>query len=393
MLLVSKIKVLRIINRFSLGGPSFHVILLTKYLNSTYETALVGGVPEPGEADSYYLLEKYDLEATILPELRRDLNFLSDIRAYFKLKKIIEDYKPDIVHTHASKAGALGRLAAHHCGVKIIIHTYHGHVFHSYFGKIKTTFYKIVERYLAKITTGIIAISETQKYELSEIFKIAPKDKIEVIPLGLDLSAFVEKSNESRLKARKKLSLSSDEVAIGIIGRLAPIKDHHFFLDAIELVLSKTKIKIRVFIVGDGTEKFSIQERVNEINSKYPGKIKMTSWIREMVPIYHALDLVCLSSKNEGTPVSLIEAQAAGLPVLSNDVGGVRDIVKNGKSGYIVPKNNLQAYTEKLLELIESPELRTQMGGCQKDEILKRYQYQRLVDDMRQYYNKLIAQS
>jgi glycosyltransferase involved in cell wall biosynthesis len=390
---VSKIKVLRIINRFSLGGPSFHVILLTKYLNSTYETALVGGVPEPGEADSYYLLEKYDLEATILPELRRDLNFLSDIRAYFKLKKIIEDYKPDIVHTHASKAGALGRLAAHHCGVKIIIHTYHGHVFHSYFGKIKTTFYKIVERYLAKITTGIIAISETQKYELSEIFKIAPKDKIEVIPLGLDLSAFVEKSNESRLKARKKLSLSSDEVAIGIIGRLAPIKDHHFFLDAIELVLSKTKIKIRVFIVGDGTEKFSIQERVNEINSKYPGKIKMTSWIREMVPIYHALDLVCLSSKNEGTPVSLIEAQAAGLPVLSNDVGGVRDIVKNGKSGYIVPKNNLQAYTEKLLELIESPELRTQMGGCQKDEILKRYQYQRLVDDMRQYYNKLIAQS
>lgn len=393
MLLVSKIKVLRIINRFSLGGPSFHVILLTKYLNSTYETALVGGVPEPGEADSYYLLEKYDLEATILPELRRDVNFLSDIRAYFKLKKIIEDYKPDIVHTHASKAGALGRLAAHHCGVKIIIHTYHGHVFHSYFGKIKTTFYKIVERYLAKITTGIIAISETQKYELSEIFKIAPKDKIEVIPLGLDLSAFVEKSNESRLKARKKLSLSSDEVAIGIIGRLAPIKDHHFFLDAIELVLSKTKIKIRVFIVGDGTEKFSIQERVNEINSKYPGKIKMTSWIREMVPIYHALDLVCLSSKNEGTPVSLIEAQAAGLPVLSNDVGGVRDIVKNGKSGYIVPKNNLQAYTEKLLELIESPELRTQMGGCQKDEILKRYQYQRLVDDMRQYYNKLIAQS
>jgi glycosyltransferase involved in cell wall biosynthesis len=390
---VSKIKVLRIINRFSLGGPSFHVILLTKYLNSTYETALVGGVPEPGEADSYYLLEKYDLEATILPELRRDVNFLSDIRAYFKLKKIIEDYKPDIVHTHASKAGALGRLAAHHCGVKIIIHTYHGHVFHSYFGKIKTTFYKIVERYLAKITTGIIAISETQKYELSEIFKIAPKDKIEVIPLGLDLSAFVEKSNESRLKARKKLSLSSDEVAIGIIGRLAPIKDHHFFLDAIELVLSKTKIKIRVFIVGDGTEKFSIQERVNEINSKYPGKIKMTSWIREMVPIYHALDLVCLSSKNEGTPVSLIEAQAAGLPVLSNDVGGVRDIVKNGKSGYIVPKNNLQAYTEKLLELIESPELRTQMGGCQKDEILKRYQYQRLVDDMRQYYNKLIAQS
>lgn len=393
MLLVSKIKVLRIINRFSLGGPSFHVILLTKYLNSTYETALVGGVPEPGEADSYYLLEKYDLEATILPELRRDLNFLSDIRAYFKLKKIIEDYKPDIVHTHASKAGALGRLAAHHCGVKIIIHTYHGHVFHSYFGKIKTTFYKIVERYLAKITTGIIAISETQKYELSEIFKIAPKDKIEVIPLGLDLSAFGEKSNESRLKARKKLSLSSDEVAIGIIGRLAPIKDHHFFLDAIELVLSKTKIKIRVFIVGDGTEKFSIQERVNEINSKYPGKIKMTSWIREMVPIYHALDLVCLSSKNEGTPVSLIEAQASGLPVLSNDVGGVRDIVKNGKSGYIVPKNNLQAYTEKLLELIESPELRTQMGGCQKDEILKRYQYQRLVDDMRQYYNKLIAQS
>lgn len=390
---VSKIKVLRIINRFSLGGPSFHVILLTKHLNSTYETNLIGGVPEPGEADSYYLLEKYDLEATILPELRRDLSFLSDIRAYYKIKKIIEDYKPDIVHTHASKAGALGRLAAHRCGVKTIIHTYHGHVFHSYFGKIKTTFYKLVERYLAKKTTGIIAISESQKYELADIFKIASRDKIDVIPLGLDLSAFAEKSDESRLKARTKLALASDEVAIGIIGRLAPIKDHHFFLDAVELVLSKTKMKIRVFIVGDGTEKFSIQERVNEINDKYPGAIKMTSWIRDMAPIYHALDLVCLSSKNEGTPVSLIEAQAAGLPVLSNDVGGVRDIVKNGHSGYIVPKNNLQAYSEKLLELIKSSELRTQMGGYHKEEILKRYQYQRLVDDIRQYYNKFAKKS
>ena len=132
------IKVLRIINRFNLGGPTFNAALLTRYLDDDFETLLIGGVPDEGETDSLHILEQYDVKPIIIPELIRNPNPASDRKAYLKIKAIIEEFKPDIVHTHASKAGVLGRKAAISCGVKTIVHTYHGHVFHSYFGKLKT---------------------------------------------------------------------------------------------------------------------------------------------------------------------------------------------------------------------------------------------------------------
>ena len=387
-----KIKVLRIIHRFSISGPPFHVALLTKFLGSEYETKLIGGIPDQGEADSFYVLEKYQVEAVVIPELRRSINPLSDFKAYLRIKQIIRDYQPDIVHTHASKAGALGRLAAYHAGSKIIVHTYHGHVFHSYFGKFKTLVYKFVERYLAKKSTGIIAISESQKQELSDVFHICPKNKIKVIPLGLDLDGFANKSSDSRSNARSTLKIQPDEIAVGIIGRLAPIKDHLFFLDVVERLLESTLQKVKVFVVGDGTEKETILEKANFINAKFPNSIFLTSWIRDMVPVYHALDVVCLTSKNEGTPVTLIEAQSSALPVVSTDVGGVRDLIVDKVTGFVVPKNNLSAYTEKLLSLIESEELRLQFGLAGQKIVLDKYKYQRLVADMEDYYSILLNQ-
>lgn len=387
-----KIKVLRIIHRFSISGPPFHVALLTKFLGSKYETKLIGGIPDQGEADSFYVLEKYQVEAVVIPELRRSINPLSDFKAYLRIKQIIRDYQPDIVHTHASKAGALGRLAAHHAGSKIIVHTYHGHVFHSYFGKVKTLVYKFVERYLAKKSTGIIAISESQKQELSDVFHICPKDKIKVIPLGLDLDGFANKSAESRLNARHTLNIEPNEIAVGIIGRLAPIKDHLFFLDVVERLLESTVQKVKVFVIGDGTEKDTILEKAKSINAKFPNSIFLTSWIRDMVPVYHALDVVCLTSKNEGTPVTLIEAQSSALPVVSTDVGGVRDLIVDKVTGFVVPKNNLSTYTEKLKSLVESEELRLQFGLAGQKIVLNKYKYQRLVADMEDYYSILLNQ-
>jgi glycosyltransferase involved in cell wall biosynthesis len=390
---MKKIKVLRIINRFNIGGPTFHVTLLTKFMGEPFETKLIGGVPDAGESDSLHVLREYDLEPIVLEELKRDPSFSSDRKAYKKIKQIIEEYKPDIVHTHAAKAGALGRRAAQKCGVPIIIHTFHGHVFHSYFGKVKTAIFKQIERSLAKKSTGIIAISEQQKKELSEIHKICPADKIEVIPLGLDLTKFNTNKVENRAKLRTELGLTENEIAIAIIGRLAPVKDHGFFLDAIEKVAEKTSKNIRVFIAGDGSERAIIEQRANDINSKFKGLIHFTSWIEDIAPFNHAMDIVCLSSKNEGTPVSLIEAQAAGVPVISTNVGGVKDIVKEGETGFVVEQNGLEAYANKLLELVEDETLRSKMAENGWDHVGEKFHYTRLVRNIEDYYLRLLQKA
>lgn len=381
---------MRIINRFNIGGPTFHVTLLTKHLGAPFETKLIGGTPDVGEGDSLHVLREYAVEPIIIDELQRNPNFSSDRKAYKKIKQIIEEYKPDIVHTHAAKAGALGRRAAHKCGVPIIIHTFHGHVFHSYFSKIKTAIYKQIERSLAKKSTGIIAISEQQKLELSEIHKICPAEKIEIIPLGLDLTKFNSNKSENRARMRKELNLLDDEVALAIIGRLAPVKDHLFFLDVIENVATKTTKKIRVFIVGDGSERATIENKAEEINKKFQNLITFTSWIEDVAPLNHAMDIVCLTSKNEGTPVSLIEAQAAGVPVISTNVGGVKDIIEDGKTGFIVEPNDLISYTEKLLNLIEHESLRKNMSENGWSHVGEKYHYTRLVRNIEDYYLRLL---
>jgi glycosyltransferase involved in cell wall biosynthesis len=387
---MQKIKVLRIINRFNIGGPTFHVTLLTKYLAEPFETKLIGGIPDVGESDSLHVLREYDVEPIVLEELQRNPNFSSDRKAYKKIKQIIQEYKPDIVHTHAAKAGALGRRAALKCGVPVIIHTFHGHVFHSYFGKLKTTIFKRIERSLAKKSTGIIAISEAQKKELSDIHKICPAEKIEVIPLGLDLTKFNTNKTENRMRLREELGLDANEIAIAIIGRLAPVKDHAFFLQTIEQVAEKTSKKIRVFIVGDGSERSNIEQRTHTINQRFPGLITLTSWIEDVAPFNHAMDIICLTSKNEGTPVSLIEAQAAGVPVVSTNVGGVIDIVAQGETGFVVEQNDLAAYTNKLLELIESDSLREKMSSRGWKHVGEKYHYTRLASNIEEYYMRLL---
>jgi glycosyltransferase involved in cell wall biosynthesis len=271
--------------------------------------------------------------------------------------------------------------------------------YHSYFSwaclslllwQIKTAIFKQIERSLAKKSTGIIAISEQQKKELSEIHKICPADKIEVIPLGLDLTKFNTNKVENRAKLRTELGLTENEIAIAIIGRLAPVKDHGFFLDAIEKVAEKTSKNIRVFIAGDGSERAIIEQRANDINSKFKGLITFTSWIEDIAPFNHAMDIVCLSSKNEGTPVSLIEAQAAGVPVISTNVGGVKDIVEEGETGFVVEPNDLEAYANKLLELVEDETLRSKMAENGWDHVGEKFHYTRLVRNIEDYYLRLL---
>lgn len=234
-------KILRILNRFNLGGPTYNVAYLTKYISKEYQTILIGGLKEDSEGSSEYILNNLGISYTIIPEIRREINLRRDFQALRKLIKIIQTEKPDIVHTHASKAGMLGRMAAIYCGVPYIFHTFHGHVFHSYFGKIKTSVFIVIERFLAKKSTTIIAISENQKYELGTLYKICPPEKIEVVPLGFDLRRFSEDTISKRATFRSKYNIAPDEIAIGIVGRLAKVKNHKLFIDAIALCNNKNK--------------------------------------------------------------------------------------------------------------------------------------------------------
>lgn len=385
-----KIKVLRIINRFNIGGPTYNATFLTRFISDDFETLLVGGLPDEGETDSLHVLKEYGVVPLLIDEMKRQPSFQNDRKAYLRIKEIIKEYQPDIVHTHASKAGALGRKAALNCKVPIIVHTFHGHVFHSYFGKLKTTVFKLIERRLAKKSTGIIAISDLQKKELSKDHKICKDYKITVIPLGFDLKKFNDNLEVNRELTRNNFSIAKEEVAIAIVGRLAPIKNHQFFLDVIQEISTKISKKVAVFIVGDGSEREAIENRILQMNLGANIRVEMTSWIKEIGVFNAGMDIMCLTSNNEGTPVSLIEAQAACIPVITTDVGGVKDIILDGETGFVVPKNSIKKYTEKLLVLIEDENKRKKMSQNGWSFVEHKFHYTTLVKNMETYYKKLL---
>ena len=389
------IKVLRIINRFNIGGITYNVSYLSKYLEDDFETLLVGGPEEEGEDSSLYIPEGLGLKPRVLHEFQREINLKSDYKAYKEIKKIIREFKPDIVHTHASKAGAIGRLAAIDCNVPIIVHNFHGHVFHSYFGKLKTAFYKTIERYLAKHSTAIIAISNKQKQELSEVFHIAPKDKIHVVPLGFDLTKFTLNKEKNRKEFREKYNLKDDQLAIGIIGRLAPIKNHSLFIEAIAYLKQKGISNFKAFIIGDGDTRDVITEscKINNVtwsnNPTDDVDVIFTSWITNVEWALHGLDIVTLTSLNEGTPVSIIEAQAAGKYVVSTNVGGIEDVL-HPECGLLSDITDKPLFFNNLHSACTQKEYLQKSSEKGEKWALSKFSYMRLVDDMRQLYSHLL---
>jgi len=383
-------KILRIINRFNLGGPTYNAAYLTKYLEPDYETLLIGGQHDESEKSSMHILDNLGLKPIIIPEMQRSLNPYKDQIAFKKIQNIIKEFKPDIVHTHAAKAGALGRRAAYKMGVNQIYHTFHGHVFHSYFGNFKTRIFKEIEKNLAKKSTKIIAISEIQKSELSKIHKICPENKIEVIPLGFDLERFNTDKDSKRKEFRKKWNLKENEIAIGIIGRLVPIKNHKFFIDAVQEVLKNSKVPIRAFIVGDGEEKQNIINYIKNKNLDFslnynPATFHLTSWIKEIDRVNSGMDIICLTSLNEGTPVSLIEAQASGKPIVSTKTGGIENIVLENKTALLSEKNDLHNFSKNLLSLVNDSNKRKLFSkfGLEKS---KDFHYDQLVNNIKNLY-------
>lgn len=395
------IKVLRITNRFNLGGPTYNVAYLSKYLDAPYETKLIGGMKDESEASSEYILDQIGVEREVITEMRRSINPFQDIIAYRKIRSIIREYKPDIVHTHAAKSGTLGRLAAIHEKVPIVLHTFHGHVFHSYFGTFKTSIFKTIERWLAKNSSGVVCISDEQAREISEEHRICERKKTRVIPLGFNLDRFTTDQDQKRKKFRSIYNLNESDIAIGIVGRLVPIKNHALFVDMIQEIMKQTEgKKCRFFIIGDGESRESIEQYCTEkgigfTQNKAPEAdhpLCFTSWIKEVDEVYAGLDIVCLTSNNEGTPVSLIEALAASKPVVSTRVGGIEDIVENGNSGLLSEPGDRVAFSENVLNLIKRSDLRQSFGEKGKTSVLEKYSYKRLVKDMKVFYDQLISE-
>ena len=389
-------RILRILNRFNLGGPTYNAAYLSKYMPSEFETLLIGGQKAESEASSLHITEDLGLDPIVIPTMLRELNPKKDYESYLKIKEIIADFKPDIVHTHASKAGALGRLAAINSDVPHLVHTFHGHVFHGYFNPVKTKMYKTVERYLAKKTDRIVTISNIQKTELGVEHRICPLDKIEVIPLGFDLNRFQVNQEENRNTFRIKYQLKEDTVAIGIIGRLVPIKNHELFLKGIQFIKKNSKIKIQAFIIGDGESRNTIEEQAKKLGLSFDNKantgvdILFTSWIKKVDAALSGLDLVALTSLNEGTPVSLIEAQAAEKAIVTTNVGGIENVVLPNKSALLSEIDDENGFCKNLIKLVDDSIMRMEFSKAGKDFVFNNFHYNRLVKDTSELYHKIL---
>jgi glycosyltransferase involved in cell wall biosynthesis len=432
-------RVLRIINRLNLGGPTFNASYLTRYMEPEYETVLVSGMKDDSEASSAFIPERLGIEPRYVKHMHRSLHPAKDFQAYRELRTLIRAYKPDIVHTHAAKPGTIGRLAALHEKVPVVLHTFHGHVFHSYFGPLKTRFFIEIERYLARNSSGIIAISPAQKNELSMDFGIAKPENIHVVPLGFDLDRFRAGREEKRASFRKQYGLRDEDVAVGIVGRLVPIKNHALFLKAFHRSWThwnaqhaiesaqpsfrearptsgtstlvpdpsdpaKAPPRFLAFIIGDGESRDAVEESCRALDLPFAAShdksqklppfgaaVIFTSWIKDVDRAFAGLDVLALSSLNEGTPVSLIEALAAGKPCVSTNVGGISDVLPEAYHDFLVDKEDEQGFAEALNRLVGDFALRRELGRIGEGDVFERYGYQRLVQDMRALYGKLLA--
>ena len=384
-----KLKIVRIIARLNVGGPAIHTILLTQALNNEYyKSVLVTGRVGIGEKDMAYLAGEKGVEPIIIPELERKISPVKDVLALWKIYSIIRREKPDIVHTHTAKAGVLGRVAAILAGAPIRIHTFHGHVFDSYFNGFSASVFLSIERFLATFSKYIVVVSASQKEEIVNKYKIAGEYKVKVVPLGLELGVF-SLIGPKNGKLRSGLGISSGCVLIGLIGRLVPVKNHRMFLDACKKLFDMAGgYDIKCIVIGDGEERAGLEGYAEKLGIR--GKVIFSGWREEMADVYADLDIVALTSLNEGTPVALIEALASGRPVVSTDVGGVKDVVEDGVNGYLIASGDVPGFAKHLFELAGDPQKRDDFGRNGRRKVLQRYSKERLVKDVKALYEEAL---
>jgi glycosyltransferase involved in cell wall biosynthesis len=387
--IAKKIKIINLLSRLNIGGPSVHAVLLTKYLNNErYESVLVSGSLSEGEGDMGYLLDDLDLRHLQMKALGREISLFNDFQAIWELYRLFRREKPDIVHTNMAKAGMIGRIAAFLAGVPIIVHTFHGHVFSGYFSPLKSNIFIGVEKMLSYISTAIITISRQIKDDICDRYRITPADKVSIIPLGFELDKFDPKENY-RNYFRKKFEIADDAQIVGIVGRITAIKNHELFVKIAAHVTKKFP-DVHYLVIGDGELKPAIEAMANNLD--LAKRMHFSGWIRETAKIYADLDILLLTSINEGTPVTLIEAMHYAIPVISTAVGGVPDIIIDKQTGFLVNSFDPADFLRVIDDLINHPEKRNQAGNQAKKFIDHHFTIDRLVADITKFYDKLLYQ-
>ena len=377
---------LRLFSRLNVGGPGLHVILLSAGLrNRGYETKLVVGQESPREGNLDEVAKHWGVTPIRMGGLGREVRLLGDLRAFWGLYRMLRRYRPQIVHTHTAKAGALGRLAAWMARVPVIVHTYHGHALTGYFGGLKAAIFLRIEALLGRLTDVLVTVSEAVKQDLVAL-GVAPAKQIRVIPLGLDLEPLSGALPRGSL--RSEAAFPDDAPLVGIVGRLVAIKDLPTFLRAAVLV-REVRPEVRFSVVGDGEEREATERLTVELG--LASAVFFHGWRRDMAEVYGDLDLVVNCSRNEGTPVALIEALAAARPVVATAVGGTPDLLAGGSRGLLVPPGDPRELAAAMLTALSDRdefEARRQAG---RRQVLALHSVERLVNDVDQLYREQLA--
>jgi glycosyltransferase involved in cell wall biosynthesis len=366
----------------NVGGPSRHVTILAAGCRPEFETRLLAGRPDEREGSLEAEAEAAGVHVVRVPRLRRALSPLDDLLTLVWLYRYLRRERPAIVATHMAKAGMLGRLAAAMAGVPVRVHTFHGHVLDGYFGRVATAVFTWLERFLARLSTRLIAISPEVAADLDRL-RIG-RGKTVIVRLGLQLEGL---AGHPRGALRSGLGIPEDAPVAGIVGRLVPIKAHDLFLDAAERVARRLP-EARFAIVGDGELWDALHAAV--LARGLGGRVSFTGWRGDLAAVYSDLDVVVCCSRNEGTPVSLIEAGAAGRPVIGTRVGGMPDIISPGVNGLLVPSGDAEALAEAMAELLEDGDRREAMGAEGRRLALERYGAERMVNELKHLYEALL---
>ena len=403
-----RIKLIRFIARLNIGGPSIHVYLLTKGINpGKFHSILVTGKISSQEGDMSYLFDSMDENPVVIDDLQREIRPLLDIRAFFRIFSLLRSENPQIVDTHTAKAGTTARLAVilynFLYGKKIrTVHTFHGHVFEGYFSRIKSSAFVLVERLLAKGTDVIVAISKSQKRDLSEKFGIAKSHQIKTIPLGVDLQPFFS-SRKFQGQLKQTLGIHQGSVIIAIIGRLVPIKNHEMFFDAAKQFIEQNPEQKAVFlVVGDG----ELREKLEQYCKKegLDSDVRFLGWMKNLPKVYADVDILGLTSLNEGTPFSIIEAMASSVPVMATEAGGVTDLLgrlESGQSGnsftvhergILCKKGADSGFADGLKYLVEmNPDEKSALIERARVFVEEQFSEKRLLKDMETLYQELVT--
>ncbi len=382
------VRVLRVIARLNVGGPALHVSLLNSGMHAErFRSWLVTGTENPGEGSLRSYAEARGIEPIVIPEMLGQATLAPrDAIALAKMIRLVRLVRPHVVHTHTAKAGFLGRVAARAAGVPVVLHTYHGHVLSGYYGRLRTTGLRMMERGLAQITDRLITVSDRVRDDLVE-FGVAPVERFTVVPLGLDLAPMFA-SAAHRGVLRRELGVPDRVPVIGIIGRLFPVKNHRLFLDAAARVAERHP-EARFLVVGDGPLRTDLEQHARKIG--LADRVIFTGWRHDLPVIYEGLDLLVVSSVNEGTPVSAIEAMAAGCPVVATRVGGLPDLVDDGRTGQLVPPGDAEVLAHAISTLVADRTQAARLADAARVEVERRFLASRLVDDVERLYLRLLA--